>query len=81
MNSGYGIAVAQSFGAKDTEKLKKSIATMAILNTAITLILTVLSLIFIRPIMQTMNVPENIFENAYGYISVILCDMIATILY
>lgn len=81
MNSGYGIIVAQSFGAKNIKKLKKSIATMAILNTAVTLLLTALSLVFIRPIMRAMNIPDNIFEDAYAYIGVILGGLIATIIY
>ncbi len=81
LNSGYGIIVAQAFGAKDEEKLKKSIATMLVLNTVITVILTILSLVFLRTIMNLMNVPESIFEDAYTYISIILGGMIVTIAY
>ncbi len=81
LNSGYGIVVAQSFGAKNYEKLKKSIATMIVLNLSITSILTVISLVFIRSFMRLMNTPESIFEGAYTYISIILGGMLATIAY
>ena len=46
LNSGCGIIVAQAFGAKDQDKVKKSIAAMVVLDLVITLILTLFSLIF-----------------------------------
>lgn len=81
LNSGYGIIVAQTFGAKDQEKLKKSIAAMLILDLAITLILTVFALLFLTPLMWLLNVPEGIFPDAYTYIAIIIAGMPATILY
>lgn len=81
MNSGYGIVVTQAFGAHDEKKLRRSIAGMSVLNVAITLILTALSLIFMRPLLRFMNTPEDIFEKAYIYIAVICGGMISTVLY
>ncbi len=81
LNSGYGIIVGQSFGAKNEDKLRKSIATMIILNLIITAILTILSLVFLRSFMEMMNVPANIFDDAYSYISIILAGMLVTISY
>ncbi len=81
LNSGYGIIVGQSFGAKNDDKLRKSIATMIMLNLIITTILTIFSLIFLRSFMGMMNVPANIFDDAYSYISIILAGMLVTISY
>ncbi len=81
LNSGYGIIVSQSYGAKNYEKLKQSIATMIILNTGVTIFLTTVALVFIRPFMQLMNTPASIFEDAYTYISIILSGMFVTISY
>ena len=47
---------------------------MAILNISVILLLTALSFVFIRPFMHAMKVPENIFENAYGYIAACLTE-------
>ncbi len=81
LNNGYGIVVGQTFGAKNQSKLKRAIATMFMLNLAITAILTIFSLLFLRTFMHLMNTPESIFDDAYTYISIILGGMIGTIAY
>ena len=81
LNSGCAIVVTQRFGAHDEKKLKSAIAGMIELDTGITLALTVLSLVFLRPLMRFLNTPEGIFEQAYQYIAVICAGMIATIAY
>lgn len=81
LNSGYGIVVAQSFGAKDQDRLKRSIAMMLVLDLTITLILTVFSLLFLTPFMQLINIPDRIFSDAYSYIAIIIAGMLATIIY
>lgn len=81
LNSGFGIVVARKFGAKDEAGLKTSIAAMAVLNTFITVLISVVSLLFLKPLMRGLNVPETIFEDAYKYIVVIVAGMTATILY
>lgn len=81
LNSGCAIVVTQRFGAQDTAKLKASIAGMILLDATVTLVLTVLSLAFLRPLMHFLNTPESIFEQAYQYIAVICAGMLATIAY
>lgn len=78
LNSGYGIIVAQSFGSKNKDRLKQSIATMVDLNITITVVLTMLSLLFLRPLMYLINIPSNIFDDAYTYIGIIFGGMLAT---
>lgn len=80
-NSGCAIVVTQCFGAHDENKLKTSDAGMILLDLLITIILTVISLVFLRPLMQFMNTPESIFKQAYSYIVIICAGMLATILY
>lgn len=81
LNSGYGIIVAQAFGAQNREKLKRSIAAMMVLNLTITVVLTALSLAFLNPLMHLMNIPDGIFAGAYAYIAIILGGMPATVAY
>lgn len=81
LNSGYAIVVTQRFGAHDETKLKASIAGMIELDAAVTVVLTVLSLVFLRPLMRFMNTPDVIFGQAYSYIAVICAGMAATIAY
>lgn len=81
LNNGYGIIVAQAFGAQDEDKLKKSIASMIVLDLVITLALTVFSLLLLKPLMKLINVPDSIFTDAYSYIAIIIAGMLATIVY
>lgn len=48
-------------------------------NTVITVLISVAALVFLKPLMRVLNVPETIFEEAYDYIVVIVAGMIATI--
>ena len=81
LNSGCAIVVTQRFGAHDEPRLRASIAGMMELDAVITGVLTVLSLVFLRPLMHFMNTPETIMEHAYGYIAVLCAGMLATIAY
>lgn len=81
MNNGYAIVVTQKFGAGDKTELKQSIAGMMILNVVSALLLTVLSLLFLRPLMQFVNIPRDIFEEAYKYIVIICAGLVSTVFY
>lgn len=81
LNSGCAIVVTQRFGAHDEEKLKASIAGMIVLDAGVSLILTLLSLVFLRPLMGFLNTPDSIFEQAHSYIAVICAGMAATVAY
>lgn len=81
LNNGYGIVVTQRFGAHDEKQLKSAIAGMLTLNLAVALVLTGLSLTFLRPLMRFLNTPADIFEQSYSYISVIFCGIVTTLGY
>lgn len=81
LNNGYGIVLSQLFGAKDRERFRKAAGTMVILDIVITLLLTVVALLILRPAMGWLQTPDEIMEQAYSYIAIILGGMITTILY
>ncbi|MCI8632043.1 MAG: MATE family efflux transporter [Lachnospiraceae bacterium] len=81
LNSGYAIVVTQYFGSGNEKKLKEAVAGMIQLNIVVTAVLTVVSVVFLRPLMRFMNTPEAIFSEAYRYIVVICMGMLATICY
>ena len=81
LNNGYGIIVSQKFGAKHERHLKQSIAGMLLLDLGITFAITVLSLIFLRPLMTFLNTPAEIFRQAYIYMFLICGGLVATMGY
>lgn len=81
MNNGFGIVMAQIFGAKNLSKMKKAVAATIILNIMTTILLTVIILPFLRLLLHWLDTPQEIFDMAYQYIFIILAGMTATIGY
>lgn len=81
MNSGYGVLISRSFGAKDEEQMKSVVAWSFLLNLALAIVFTALTLVFTRPLLHLIQTPEDIFEEAYIYIRVVLGGMAATLFY
>ncbi len=81
LNSGYGLVLSRSFGAKDYRQFKRAAASMIILDIAVTVLLTLAALLFLRPLLTLLDTPADIYESAYAYIAIILGGMITTILY
>ena len=81
MNNGFGIVVTRHFGARKEKEMKQAIAGMIFLNTLIAVVLTILSVLFLRPLMVLMNTPASIFDDAYSYIFIVCAGMIATVYY
>jgi len=81
LNSGFALIVTQAFGAHEQGKIRKSIGHMMVLDGIIASVLTILALVFLPSLMRLMNTPENIFDQAYSYMSVIFAGMAATICY
>jgi putative MATE family efflux protein len=79
--SGFAVLVAQKFGAKDYDGLRRVVANSAWLCLIIGTIITVLVVIFCKPILRLMNTPEDIFIYAYHYIVVIFAGIPFLILY
>lgn len=78
LTAGLAIITAQRFGAQDYRGLKKSFATSVIISLVVTIILTVLSLLFIRPMLQLMQTPPEIIDQAQAFISIILMGIFAS---
>ncbi|MGN1105114.1 MAG: MATE family efflux transporter [Huintestinicola sp.] len=81
LTNGFAIITARHFGAGDYVKMRRSVAGTIILGLSVSAVFTVLSLVFLRPFLRILNTPEEIFETAYSYISVILLFMTAAMLY
>ena len=79
LNGGFGIIIAQCFGAKDFKKLKKSVAIS--INVLFSLIVCIFGIFMSRPMLQALNTPAARLNEANSYISVILVFIIVPMLY
>lgn len=71
IGNGLSIVAARSCGADDKELLKKSVAGSIIIGIGVTLILVLISGLFLHPLLELLGTPDNIIEESYSYISVI----------
>lgn len=81
LNGGFGIIIAQSFGAKDNNKLKKSVAISLLINVIFSLFVLIVSVFASKPMLKLLNTPAARLDEANSYIAVILAFIIVPMLY
>ncbi|MBP5262543.1 MAG: MATE family efflux transporter [Clostridiales bacterium] len=81
MVTGFSIITSQRYGAGDNDDVKFSFTAGFVLSCILIALATVLTLVFIKPILTLMNTPEDIFDYALDYISVICAGIFATVFY
>ncbi len=79
--TGFAIPVSQRFGAGDFKGLKKYIANIIYVSVILAVVITCASLVLAIPLLKILNIPADIFKDAYNYIIIILAGVSATILY
>lgn len=79
--AGFAIPVAQKFGQKDFDGLRRFVGNMIWLGIAIALTVTLATTLLCRDILVWMDTPEDTFSYAYDYIWVIFLGIPATMLY
>lgn len=79
--NGFGIPAAQMVGARDMPAMRSYVANAAYLSAGFAVVITTVVAVFCRGILQVMQTPEDIFQQAYVYILIIFLGIPATILY
>ena len=81
LTAGFTVITSQYFGAGNKKAVRQSVASAAILSAAISVIMTVGSMLAMKQILAWMNTPSDIYGEAYGYIMVICGGIAAQVLY
>lgn len=79
--AGFAIPVAQKFGQRDFEGLRRFVGNMIWLGIAIALVVTLSTTLLCRRILTWMDTPADTFDYAYRYIFLIFLGIPATMLY
>lgn len=79
--NGFAIPVAQQFGAKDYEALRRYVANGIFLAAALAASMTIVVCLLCRNILKWMNTPADIIDGAYNYIFVIFVGIPVIYLY
>ena len=79
--NGFAIPLAHRFGAGDYKAMRAFMMNAVYLAVIFAAVMTVFTVAFCRPILQLMQTPENIIDDAYTYIVIIFAGIPATYLY
>ena len=74
---GSSILISQYFGARDMDKVKKTIDTAYIFLFIASIAVTIVGVIFSGPILRFMKTPDSIIHQAKSYLNVIFIGIIA----
>lgn len=81
MTAGFTVPTAQKFGAGDMKGMRRTVAGAGVLSLVVGALLTILFMLFMKPLLTLMNTPSDIFKDAYGYIMIISGGILAQMLY
>ncbi len=78
---GFGIPVAQKFGARDYETMRRYVAVSLQLAVVMSISVALITSLFCSDILRIMQTPENIFKDAYLYLLVTFIGVPCTFFY
>lgn len=81
LNIGCSVVISLYFGAKEYEQMKSAVSTSLLTVLGISALLTVLGLIFSRPLMILLKTPEDIFGDSALYLNIYICGLIFLFMY
>jgi len=81
LSVGAGILVAQRFGAKNKELVKKTIANSLYIVGAVGFLISILGVLLARPVLTFMETPATQLEDAIDYMRIISSGTIAVAVY
>ncbi len=80
-NIGCSVVISQLFGAKKYKDMKTAITTTFITCFGLSVVLTVLGLIFCSSMMSAINTPENIFSDSALYLRIYILGLTFLFIY
>lgn len=81
LTNGFAVVTGQRFGAKDIQGVRNSVVISTILSVIVTFIFSTIFAFSMNYVLKWMNVPDNIYHNAFWYVEIIIIGLIATTMY
>lgn len=78
---GFGIPVAQKFGARDYSTMRRYVSVSLQLSVVLSIIIAIITSLYCADILRLIRTPENIFDDAYAYLLVTFIGVPCTFLY
>ena len=81
MCMGSGALFSISYGRRDIRKMKEYIVASFVLILGITVAITAVSFVMLDPILNVMQIPEDVYDMMYAYVKIILYGLVFIFLY
>ena len=78
LTAGLAIPLAQRYGAKNFSGVKRSFYVSILISAVVAILLTILSMVFCRQILEIMQTPVEIIDGAYDYLMVIFAGIFSS---
>ena len=79
--TGFTVLTSQAYGARNYKRVKRSVANGILLALIVIVIVTLLSVSLMKPLLNLMNTPSNIFNDSLTYITIICLGTVASVYY
>ena len=80
-NMGNSILISNAFGEGDMEKTKKTLIATIVLCVGYSVLFTALFLIFIEPLLNFVNTPAELYDDAKLYAVIVIAGLTCTMFY
>ena len=77
LTNGFAVITGQRFGAKDPVGVRRSVTVSTVLSSVFTIVFSVLLVLFMNVILGWMNVPREIYKDAFWYIQIVVAGLIS----
>ncbi len=81
LTGGAGIIISQCFGSKNFTEMKRTITALIYITVVLSAVTTVLGLVFSRKLLELLNTPPEVIEEAVTYINIIFMFTIGMAMY
>ena len=75
LSNGFSVIVSHKFGSNDEEGVRHSVGMSIILGAIFTVIVTIISVVGVRWLLEFMKTPSDIIDQSYDYIVVIFAGI------
>ena len=81
VSGGFGIVAARNHGAGNQDLLKRTVAGAVVSGGLLTAFISVFASVFMMPILRLLKTPDNIINEAYSYISILIAFAVVLFAY
>lgn len=72
MANGFAVVISRFFGAHDEKGLKRAVANTLFLSVIWGILIPTAGLLSLKPLMRVLHTPDEIFDMAYSYASIVI---------